>query len=114
MGAAYEQMAADYLAEHGYRILDRNVHVSRYGELDIVAEKDGGIAVVEVKFRTATAFGDPLEAVDQRKQRRISRCALYYLMKHGYGTDTPLSFDVVAIYGDGTLRHIQNAFAFQG
>ena len=53
-------------------------------------------------------------AVDVRKQRRICKTALYYLAKHGYGMDTSCRFDVIAIYGDNSIRHIENAFEFQG
>lgn len=53
-------------------------------------------------------------AVDVRKQRRICKTALYYFVKHGYGMDTACRFDVIAIYGDNSIRHIENAFEFQG
>ena len=59
--------------------------------------------------------GDPLEAVDRAKQRRISRTAQYYCLTHGYGETTPCRFDVAAVLGtDGEVRLVRNAFEFQG
>lgn len=113
-GAGYEQMAAEYLEEKGYRIIGRNVHAGRYGELDLLALKERILAVVEVKFRSGGDFGDPLEAVGVGKQRRMSRSVLYYLSRHTMYADRQLRFDVIAIYGDGTLKHVENAFEFQG
>jgi len=104
----------DYLIQNGYRILDRNVHAHRYGELDILATKDGILVVIEVKYRSSGRYGDPLEAVNHNKQRRISKSALYFMAKHGYSMDVQVRFDVIAIYGDGSIRHIENAFEFQG
>ncbi|MBO6015468.1 MAG: YraN family protein [Lachnospiraceae bacterium] len=107
-------MAVDYLKRQGYLILDRNVHAGRYGELDIVAQKDRLVVVAEVKYRRTNDHGDPLEAVSRTKQRRISRCTLYYLAKRGLGTDVQVRFDVIAVYGDERIRHVENAFEFQG
>ncbi len=114
IGSGYEEIAANYLAEKGYTILDKN-HRNKCGEIDIIASsKEGLLVICEVKYRSAKGCGDPLEAVDYRKQRRISRAALYYYMKQGYSLDTPCRFDVIAIYGDGTIKHIENAFEYRG
>lgn len=104
-------MAAEYLKSKGYRILERNYR-NRCGELDIIAEQDDAIIVVEVKFRKSGVYGDPLEAVNRNKQRRICRAALYYYVECGLAMDVPCRFDVIAIYGDNTIRHIENAFEF--
>lgn len=98
-----------YLVSHGYKILERNYH-NRTGELDIIARKESTLVAVEVKFRSTDRYGDPLEAVDIRKQRRIRSTMLYYCTTHGYGMDVPCRFDVIGIYGDGTVKHIENAF----
>lgn len=109
IGAKYEGMAAGYLEEHGYKILERNYH-NKYGELDILAEKDSTLVVVEVKFRSSDSFGDPLEAVDRCKQNRIYRTTLFYYMEHGYELNYSCRYDIIAIYGNGTIKHIENAF----
>ena len=111
VGRKYEQEAVDYLRKNGYEILDRNYR-EKCGELDAVGKKDGKIVIFEVKFRSSSFCGDPLSAVDGRKQRRICRTSLHYLIKHGYNSDMPCRFDVIAIYADGAIRHIENAFDF--
>ncbi|MDD6406383.1 MAG: YraN family protein [Clostridiales bacterium] len=109
-GSDYEKMAADYLMKKGYTILDMNYRIS-YGEIDIVASCDGVLVFVEVKYRSNSRNGTPAEAVDVRKQRQISRVALTYLGKKGYGTDIPVRFDVITILGSD-ISHIENAFSY--
>lgn len=109
IGTKYEEIAAGYLEEHGYKILERNYH-NKYGELDILAEKDSTLVVVEVKYRSGDLFGDPSEAVDLRKQHKICQTTLFYYMEHGYELSYPCRYDIIAIYGDGTINHIENAF----
>lgn len=112
MGAQYENIAAAYLTEHGYKILDKNYRNS-YGEIDIIAEEENGTVIYfEIKFRSSNQYGDPMEAVDIRKQKRISRAAFCHYMQYGYEKGLPCRFDVIAIYGDGELKHIKNAFEF--
>jgi putative endonuclease len=117
IGTKYENMAAGYLEEKGYTILERN-HRNKCGEIDIIAyapksEGDDLLVIIEVKYRSGNQCGEPLEAVDYRKQKRISRAALYYFMKKGRSIDSPCRFDVVAINGDDSIEHIKNAFEFR-
>lgn len=112
VGAEYEQIAVEYMISKGYRIVERNYRTS-YGEIDIILEKDSALIFCETKFRSSSLCGDPLEAVDRRKQKRISRVALFYYATHGYFEGVPCRFDVIGIYGDGTICHIENAFEFQ-
>ena len=113
LGTVYEDIAVDYLKQQGYRIVKQNYR-NRFGEIDIIAEKDHLLVIVEVKFRNNDNCGDPLEAVDYRKQKRISKITLFYYMEQGYHESHPCRFDVIAIYGDGQLKHIENAFEFCG
>lgn len=112
MGAYYEQAAIEYLMAKGYRIVEKNYRTS-YGEIDIIAQLDAELVFCEIKYRASFVHGNPLEAVDQRKQRKISRVALFYYATHGYREEIPCRFDVIGIYGDGTIHHIENAFCFQ-
>ena len=113
-GAYWEQKAGAYLESIGYEILEYNYRC-RMGEIDIVARQGGYLVFVEVKYRRDGQTGDPLEAVDRAKQRRISRTAQYYCLTHGYGETTPCRFDVAAVLGtDGEVRLVRNAFEFQG
>ena len=110
-GAEYEQKAGAYLEEQGYEILEYNFRC-RAGEIDIVARDGEYLVFCEVKYRTDASTGHPAEAVDTRKQRRISKCALYYLTCHGLA-DQACRFDVVSFEGE-TVTLYPNAFDYLG
>lgn len=107
-GTAYELKAEEYLLGNGYKILERNFR-NRSGEIDLIAKKEEQIHFVEVKYRTTSAFGSPLEAVDFRKQNQIRKVAMYYLMKNKLSEWTPCQFDVIAFEGE-KMTHLENAF----
>ena len=99
-----------------YRILGRRVR-SRLGEIDVVA-RDGKVLVfVEVKTRRGHRFGTPLEAVDHRKQKKLTRLALAYAARRGW-SESPIRFDVVGVeFLPGQrprVRIYRNAFDGQG
>lgn len=110
VGFEYESMAVKYLTDQGYIILERNYH-NKYGEIDIIARHQGILVGIEVKYRQDECFGDPLEAVDIRKQKRISRTFFVYYASHGY-EEVSCRFDVIAINGKGEVIHIKDAFDF--
>ncbi len=110
-GTEFEDMAAGYIIKYGYTILERN-YSSRFGEIDIIAYKDSTLIFFEVKYRSSIRYGEPAEAVDVRKQRKICHTALIYCTYHGYSEETPCRFDVIAIYPDKSIRHIKNAFEY--
>ncbi|MGN0484542.1 MAG: YraN family protein [Lachnospiraceae bacterium] len=110
-GTEQEKKAAEYLQQQGYRILEQNYRC-RQGEIDLIAKDGEYLVFVEVKYRTQDSCGEPAEAVTAYKQRKISRTALFYCMKHSLPEDTPCRFDVVSILGD-QIELIQNAFLFQ-
>ncbi len=112
IGADHESIAVRYLKENGYTILKRNYRV-RCGEIDIIAQRDGYIVFIEVKYRSNTHTGTPGESVDHRKQRQISKVAMYYLNQYGYGIDTAVRFDVITMTGD-KIVHIENAYDYAG
>lgn len=108
-GAVYERKAGAYLEKYGYKILEYNYRC-RQGEVDIVARDGEYLVFCEVKYRSGAGSGYPEEAVDFRKQKKISKCALYYLTVHGL-VDVPVRFDVVSIEGE-QFRLYQNAFDY--
>lgn len=112
IGSEKEMLAAEFLKSRGYQILEMNYRC-RQGELDIVARKDDMLVIAEVKYRAGFACGDPAEAVNVRKQRKICRVTLDYLMRHPQFQEKPCRFDVICVYGDGQIRHIEDAFFFQ-
>lgn len=77
-GTLGEDLAEIMLLEKGYRILARNFRC-RYGEIDIIALKNGVLAFVEVKTRLFKSCGSGAEAVTPAKMQRIRRCALCYM-----------------------------------
>jgi putative endonuclease len=81
LGAAGEELAANYLLGAGYVVLDRNWRCN-IGELDIVAEHLGQIIGVEVKTRSSLGFGHPAEAVNPQKLRRLSLLVRRWCMTH--------------------------------
>jgi putative endonuclease len=115
-GRMGERVAADFLKEKGYRILERNFTVRR-GEIDIVAFNDGGLVFVEVRSRRHTGLRDPAESVDRRKQKRVIKAAQCYIARRRVRSDTVCPrFDVISVRfdpsgGAPTIAHIRNAFA---
>jgi putative endonuclease len=110
VGGEAESLAVEHLEQHGYRSRDRNVPC-RVGELDVVAEKDGVLVVVEVRMKSSDANGDPSETVLYAKQRRVALATLYYLQSERLEAD--VRFDVISVIGRGkaaTIEHIENAF----
>ena len=110
-GAQGERVGEDYLKKQGYEILERNVH-SPFGEIDLVANHRGALVFIEVKTRRDNTFGSPEEAVDRRKNERLTRLASWYLAQHP-GAQPSVRFDVLAIQREGRdhgIRLIQNAF----
>lgn len=81
IGTAGESLAETFLQSQGHRILERN-WCCRFGELDLITQKDKGLFFVEVKTRHSDRYGSPLLAVGPRKQAKIRRVAELYLAKH--------------------------------
>ena len=84
-------MAARYLCTHDYTILARNYRTP-FGEVDLIAQKDGVLVYVEVKYRSSNDYGDPLEAVDRRKQRQICKVANYHYAGYAAGQEMDCRF----------------------
>lgn len=109
IGTDYEKLLILYLEQHGYEILQTNYRC-RFGEVDIIARQDGYLVFIEVKYRKNTRCGMPAEAVDIRKQKRISGTTMYYLAEQGLG-EVPVRFDVASVLGE-EITLIQNAFEY--
>ena len=79
------------------------------GELDIVAIHDGAVCVVEVKTRMSTAFGHPLEAVDERKRRRLWRLAYAWADAHPeLARGRRLRLEAIGIVGRADAGHLEH------
>lgn len=116
-GKLGEDIACKYLLQRGYRILSRNYR-TRYGEVDIVAQRDACLVFVEVKARSGGAYGLPRDAVDARKQGRLYRCAQQYMQENSsnFHEQTGIRIDVIEVYllGDSVkVHHIPAAITDQ-
>lgn len=95
LGTWGEALAVRYLCDHGWAVVGRNWRC-RHGEIDIVARDGDCLVFVEVKTRRSDRFGSPLEAVDQRKARRLRRLAAAWLQEHDVRA-AKVRIDVVGI-----------------
>lgn len=111
LGAKGEDLAAKFLQEQGYNILERNYH-TRYGEIDIICTHQKSIVFVEVKSRRSFKYGRPEEAITSSKIAHIRKASLYYLSKSSSYYEE-IRFDVIAVdFSQPTpaLRHLMAAF----
>jgi len=113
LGDRGENAAERFLRRHGFQILERRVR-GQLGEIDLIAVDGRTIVFVEVKTRRSHAKGHPAEAVDARKQRKLTRLALVWLKRHGL-LHHAARFDVVAVtwprdQRHPTIEHYRNAF----
>ena len=97
-GSIGEKIAADYLTKNGFTILDQNFRSGRFGEIDIIAAENEYICFIEVKTRTSSLFGTPIEAVGYEKRRKIKALAWIYL-KHKNLGERNMRFDIVEVTG---------------
>lgn len=98
IGNQGERIAADYLEDKGYQLLDTNYH-TRYGELDLVMAEKDTIVFVEVKTRTSVTFGFPEESVTESKMEHLQNAGLLWLQENPEAPDD-WRIDVVSIFLD--------------
>ncbi|MBQ8281261.1 MAG: YraN family protein [Lachnospiraceae bacterium] len=108
IGSQKEDLAACYLVEQGYNILERNLY-SRDAEADIIAMDGEILCFVEVKFRADDSYGLAEEAITPNKIRHMIKFARFYLMKNPQFNVFEIRFDVVAINGND-INLIKGAF----
>lgn len=112
LGNKGEAIAASYLEEKDYTILERN-YKNNIGEIDIITLDRNTIVFVEVKTRKTYYYGLPGEAVERRKQNKIITVAKCYLAKLSLW-DKPVRFDVIEVFSGANdsyrINHIINAF----
>ena len=110
-GELGERIAARWLERCGWKIVERRFRSGRR-DIDLVVERDGLVAFVEVKARSGQEFGDPVEAVHRRKQRALAKSAQSWIDRHGRPDET-YRFDVVGILLRERrvyVRHVVGAF----
>ena len=111
-GELGERIAERWLRRRGWRIVQRRFRTG-HRDIDLVVERDGTVAFVEVKARKGAAFGGPVQAVDHRKRRQLERSAMVWIDRHGQDAES-YRFDVVGVLLNGAdvrVCHVENAFS---
>jgi len=110
LGQQGEQLVENYLMEKGYKILDRN-YQKKTGEIDLIAmnPKNDEIVFIEVKTRKSNTFGNPEEAVDPRKLKKIEKTVLLWLMENNK-TELHYRIDIISLELKGKMQitHLEN------
>lgn len=112
IGAQYEEQAVSFLESKGIRILECNFR-NRFGEIDIIGRDSDTYVFAEVKYRKNNRMGEPVTAVNLKKQQTICKVADYYRVCHHIGDDVACRFDVIAICND-EITWYENAFLYIG
>jgi len=110
LGKKGEQLAIDFLLKNGYTIRDTNWRYLK-AEVDIIAEKEGVLAVVEVKTRSSIDFGNPQDFVNPKKIKLLVMAIDHYV--NSKDLDIEVRFDIIAIVtknGKFTIEHLEDAF----
>lgn len=110
-GSFYEKSAADFLVRRGCQLLAMNFYC-RFGEIDLIVKDGCYVVFCEVKYRKNSDCGFPSEAVTLKKQKTLSKCAMYYLTVYGFSY-MDIRFDVISILNE-EFRWIRGAFDFIG
>jgi putative endonuclease len=103
-----ERRAARWYRLRGWRVLGTNVWAAG-NEVDLIVRRGRAVRFVEVKEKRGTAYGDPIEAVSEEKQRRVRRAAEAWLAAHPECDALQPGFDVVAVRA-GRLERLADAF----
>ena len=110
LGKLGEELAVEYLIKKGYQILERNWR-SGHKEIDIIAQIDDNLVIVEVKTRKSDDYGEPDIAVGIAKQRMLIWAEDAYVRKNQLNVD--VRFDIVSIVisdEEPQIEHIEDAF----
>ncbi|RBA29800.1 YraN family protein [Flavobacterium tibetense] len=112
LGKLGEELAIDFLEKNGYEILETN-WVFDKAEIDIIAQKNGVLAVVEVKTRSSIEFGLPQDFVKPKKIKLLLKAIDEYVVQNDL--DVEVRFDIIAIHKESTnfnIEHIEEAFYY--
>ncbi|MFD1616063.1 YraN family protein [Gelatiniphilus marinus] len=110
LGKKGEQLAVDFLLENGYGIIERNYFFDK-AEVDIIAQKKDILAVIEVKTRSTTDFGNPQDFVKPKQIQRLVKAVDAYVTANDL--DVEVRFDIIAIVKEKKgfgIEHLENAF----
>lgn len=109
-GKEGEELAATFLKEKGFEIIERNFRHQR-NEIDLIVKKNNWLVFVEVKYRTSAAFGYPEDFVDYKKARNVVEAAVEYQYKINWQGN--VRYDIVSVLeidGQTDIKHFEDAF----
>jgi putative endonuclease len=110
LGKKGEQLAVNHLLEQGYDIIERNYRFER-AEVDIIAQKKDTLAIIEVKTRSTSDFGNPQDFVKPKQINNLVKAVDEYVTVNEL--DVEVSFDIIAIVKQGKgfdIEHLEDAF----
>lgn len=110
LGKKGEELAVEHLRKNGYEILDRNWTFQK-AEIDIIAQKEGVLAVIEVKTRSSLDFGSPQDFVKPKKIQLLVKAVNAYI--NDREIDFDVRFDIIAIHKNSetfVIEHLTDAF----
>jgi len=110
LGNIGEQMAVDFLIKKGYEILERNWHFKK-AEIDIIAQIDDTLVLVEVKTRSTDVFGDPQDFLKEKQKKMLVQTMDHYVTSKDL--DMEVRFDVIGIVknnNESSITHLEDAF----
>jgi len=113
LGSYGESLAREFLQAKGYLILEENFR-NKLGEIDLIALDGKTVCFIEVKTRQSTDHGQPYEAINSWKIRKLSQMATFYLKHKYHSLEVLCRFDVISILqgkeNSPAIQHIKNAF----
>lgn len=112
VGAEKEELAGAFLTSKSVRILYKNYHFHKVGEIDIIGVDGTNLVFFEVKYRSGKQYGIAQEAVGRNKQVQISKVAKGFLYSNPQFRNWQVRFDVIAINQE-KIEWIKNAFPYQ-
>ena len=112
LGKLGEKLAVDYLKKNGYTILNTNWTCQK-AEIDIIAQIDNTLAIIEVKTRSSLEFGLPQDFVKPKKIQLLVKAVDAYVIEKDL--DIEVRFDIIAINKEGksfAIEHLIDAFFY--
>ena len=110
LGKKGEQLAVDFLLKGSYTIVERNYRFEK-AEVDIIAQKEDTLAIIEVKTRSTIDFGNPQDFVKPKQIKNLVKAVDEYVTVNDL--DVEVRFDIIAIVKEEKvfkIEHLENAF----
>lgn len=108
VGKKGEELAQEYLAKQGYKILETNKHFSKFCEIDIIALDKDTLVFCEVKTRTSDVCGTPFEAITKTKYQNIKKGVFLYLQEFPQYKKFRIDAISVLLTPKTEIKHLKN------